>query len=364
MPRSAVRRLIWLSALVVGIWFLSNTLEIRKTAYSCRTVWSCFGLGTRHSYAYPLPAVNPEETGRTLQDGTARFDRRLPHAKPEVLVVVLSKDAASWSSDFRSTQRSAYDFVDLLVSTGLNLTTVSFAMLTASTEEYGSMKSASARYPFGRVTLLHREDAETGTQYQNRHDPAVQLARRSALAILRNRLMSSALEDEKHVLWLDADVVDLSKGIVQTMLRHSDENGDAGIITALCHQNRMNNYDKNAWRLGDDSSLLGAIPNDQREQTYSKLVDTRLMLPDVVQGTDDAALIPIDSVGGTLLYVRGDLVRQGLVFPHFNVVGTMWSQAGWVGVETEGLCYMARGLKGGGCYALGGKHHARHTDWG
>ena len=72
----------------------------------------------------------------------------------------------------------------------------------------------------------------------------------------------------------------------------------------------------------------------------------------------------MDSVGGTILYIRANLIREGVVFPHFNIVGTTWEQAGWVGVETEGLCYMAKGLVGGGCYVLGGKHHVRHSDWG
>jgi hypothetical protein len=69
-------------------------------------------------------------------------------------------------------------------------------------------------------------------------------------------------------------------------------------------------------------------------------------------------------VGGTILCIRARLVREGVVFPHFNIVGTTWSQPGWIGVETEGLCYMAKGLTGGGCYTLGGKHYVRHSDWG
>ena len=42
--------------------------------------------------------------------------------------------------------------------------------------------------------------------------------------------MLMALEDEKHIIvWLDADMVFLSDGIVQTMIGHSEKTEDAGI---------------------------------------------------------------------------------------------------------------------------------------
>jgi mannan polymerase complexes MNN9 subunit len=175
--------------------------------------------------------------------------------------------------------------------------------------------------------------------------------------------MLRALEDEKHIIWLDADVVFLSNGIVQTMIGHSESTEDAGIITARCHQNQMENYDKNAWRVGD-GSVQGVISNDERAASVQKLAETRVMVDQATTGTGDSEIIPLDSVGGTILYICADLIREGVVFPHFNIVGTTWEQPGWVGVETEGLCYMAKGLQGGGCYVLGGKHHVRHSDWG
>jgi hypothetical protein len=88
------------------------------------------------------------------------------------------------------------------------------------------------------------------------------------------------------------------------------------------------------------------------------------MVDQAIMGTGDSEIVPLDSVGGTILYLRAKLVREGVVLTHFNIVGTTWEQPGWIGVETEGLCYMAKGLPGGGCYMLGGKHYVRHSDWG
>lgn len=254
--------------------------------------------------------------------------------------------------------------MDVLVTTRLDLSNVSLAVMTASLEEYHKIRAATDTLPFARVEIYHKTEVKpAGFTYETRHSPAAQLERRSGLAQLRNQLMLRALEDEKHIVWLDADVVFLSENIVQTMIGHSETNEDAGIITARCHQNQMDNYDKNAWRL-TDGNVQGAVQDDDRDASVQKLVETRVMVPQAIMNTADSDLMPLDSVGGTILYIRSSLVREGVVFPHFNIVGTTWDQPGWVGVETEGLCYVAKGLAGGGCYVLGGKHHVRHSDWG
>ena len=175
--------------------------------------------------------------------------------------------------------------------------------------------------------------------------------------------MLSALEDEAHIIWLDADVVEISANLVQTMITQSTSHPHAGIITAACHQNKMENYDKNAWKV-NSPALMDIIPDSARPAAVRDLVKRRYFVPDLYSQAPDETLIQLDSVGGTILYIRSELIRQGVSFPHFNIVGTTWSQRGWIGVETEGICYAAKDLKGGGCYALGGKHHVRHTDWG
>ncbi|KXL43273.1 glycosyltransferase family 62 protein [Acidomyces richmondensis BFW] len=364
MSRS-IRRFGIPIVVILVLWILFYNFEPRRTAYSCRTFWSCVGFGSRNAYGYSAHYDSlPLEQEKTLNDGTLRFTREAHEADPELLFLVLVKDAASWSSDFRSSSRSTYDLLDILVGSGLDLSTISLAIMVSSPEVYEEAKTATGRLPFARVSLLQHRNTASDVEYRDRHNPAVQLARRSALAALRNRLMVSALRDEKHIVWLDADVVEMSDGVVQAMLHQADVNEDAGIITVMCHQNQMDNYDKNAWKLSSNANLLGVIDDAGRQEAISRLVETRQMLPELVQGTQDDELVGIDSVGGTLLYIRAELVRQGVNFPHFNVVGTTWSQFGWIGVETEGICYMARGLKGGGCYVLGGHHHVRHADWG
>jgi len=316
-------------------------------------------------YFFPKPNIlDLASYETTLHDGTLHYHRATNDTDPSILFLALNEDEHSWSSDFRETKRTAYDFMDAISSTQLDLTNVSLAIRTASLEQYHKIRVASETLPFARVDIYHHHEIKpAGYSYEHRHNHSAQLERRSAIAIVRNELMLRTLEDEKHIVWLDADVVFLSDGIVQTMIGHSMSTDDAGIITARCHQNHMDNYDKNAWRIGD-GSVQGAISNDERAASVQKLVETRIMVDQAIVGSSDSELVPLDSVGGTILYTRASLVREGVVFPHFNIVGTTWEQPGWVGVETEGLCYMAKGLPGGGCYVLGGKHYVRHSDWG
>jgi len=54
--------------------------------------------------------------------------------------------------------------------------------------------------------------------------------------------------------------------------------------------------------------------------------------------------VPLDSVGGTMLYVKADAHRQGVLFPVHHLIGSEWESEGYDGIETEGLCYTAHFL--------------------
>lgn len=365
LPNRSYSRVPMFVFCVFLLWLFSRIFQLRQSSWSCRTVSSCLGIGSHETYLFPKPDLSDVESyEEILHDGILHYHRVTNNTDPSLLFLALNENEQSWSSDFCETRRTAHDFMDVLMSTKLDLINASLAIRTASLDQYHKIRVASESLPFARVDVYHHAETKpAGYSYEHRHSPAAQLGRRSALATIRNELMLGALRDEKHIVWLDADVVFLSDGIVQTMIGHSESTEDAGIITARCHQNQMENYDKNAWRVGD-GSVQGVISSDERAASVQKLVETRVLVDQAIMGTGDSEIVPLDSVGGTILYIRAKLIREGVVFPHFNIVGTTWEQPGWVGVETEGLCYMAKGLAGGGCYVLGGKHHVRHSDWG
>lgn len=146
------------------------------------------------------------------------------------------------------------------------------------------------------------------------------------------------------------------------MLAHSATNPDAGIITARCQDGPTYNYDKNSWAGGRvDKSVKGAESSDAgiREEEAGR---KQRLVDELIKRTGDGEVVRLDAVGGTVLYMRAKLVWEGLNFPSWNVVGTRWGRDGWDGIETEGVCYAARGLEGGGCYVLGGKNYVKHTN--
>ncbi|KAI6089282.1 glycosyltransferase family 62 protein [Hypoxylon rubiginosum] len=371
--RFVPNRLVVISVASFLILFvLFHSLEPRRRAWSCKTLSSC--LGGNHPPAYkhwdgvPLDfTVGKNE--RTLSDGTVFYHRHIVNTQPDILFQVLSRDSHSWSRDFRSTRRTIYDFLDMLVATDLDLTRVSLGLMTASREEFETAKEAVTPLPFARVALYYRENdgggPATEIRYEDRHRPEVQRTRRGAIASARNYLTARSLQDEEHVVWVDADIVEFSKGLIQTMIAHARKREDVGILTALCRQTITPNYDKNAWSYSRDvPSIAGTVEVADMETAAQKLVDTRTYIDELIKGTTDDDIVPLDSVGGTILYLKASLVRQGINWPTSYVVGTTWDHEGWVGIESEGICYMASQLESGGnCFVLGGNHHVRHADW-
>jgi hypothetical protein len=161
-----------------------------------------------------------------------------------------------------------------------------------------------------------------------RYEPVYQLTRRAVLARARNHLLFRALHEQDWVLWLDVDVIEFPVDIVQRLVEL-----DLDIVQPHCvleHGGRT--FDRNAWC--DNGSLL--------------MEDLR--------GKDTVRL---DAVGGTMLLVRADRHRDGLVFPPFFYGGrSRWVRSrhplrgDQVGeIETEGLGAMAKDM-GFECWGL------------
>lgn len=151
----------------------------------------------------------------------------------------------------------------------------------------------------------------------------IQLERRSVLAKSRNYLLFRALDDEDRVLWLDVDVIEYPCDIIEQLLATGKD---------IVHPNCVkcyggDSYDLNAWR----------------ERGKLHLHDLRR----------EGDLVKLDAVGGTMLLVRADLHREGLVFPAFpygrkNALIRKYNgleRGRYPGeIETEGLGMMAHDM--------------------
>ncbi len=360
-----------LGVIAAAVFILISTFfyvtPLPDYSVSCRTLSTCFKPPPEYPHKVPDDFFNntSEQEGQ-LADGTQYYTREVRDASPHVLFLSINKDATAWGKDFLATGRTIKDFVSLLITTDLDFTSVSLGMMTASRQEYDAIRRVTTRYPFARISVFFQPDTGPDIPYDHRHDPEVQRQRRARLSILRNYLMLRTLRDEPHMIWVDADIAELSPGIVQTMVGHAEKRNDVGLITARCSKYRPDDdYDLNAWALDRGApGLMGPVAQKDHETAALRLGNTRHHVEELIKGTSDSDLIRLDSVGGTILYIRSSLVHQGLSFPPFYIVGTTFGHEGWVGIETEGICYIAQQVGDVGCFLLGGNNSVRHTDSG
>jgi Anp1 len=137
------------------------------------------------------------------------------------------------------------------------------------------------------VTLLKRDFSFQMPAQAPRWTPALQIARRVVLAKSRNHLLFGALGDEDWVLWLDVDVCDYPPDVLVRLLASGKD-----IVTPHCVRAYGGaTFDENAWQSGGDVHM------------------------DALRGGSD--LVRLSGVGSTMLLVRADVHRQGLVFPPY-----------------------------------------------
>ena len=140
---------------------------------------------------------------------------------------------------------------------------------------------------FARIGLWQRPYGFRLPDGTPRWAPGIQIPRRQILAKSRNQLLFRALQDEDWVLWLDVDVIDYPPDLIEALLATGRD-----IVHPHCVKDYGGaTYDLNAWR------------------------DNGTVHLENLRGGDD--LVRLDSVGGTVLLVRADLHRDGLIFPPF-----------------------------------------------
>ncbi len=178
---------------------------------------------------------------------------------------------------------------------------------------------------FRRTTFWKRDFGFHIPACMPRYETPFQVQRRCTLAKARNHLLFRALDDEDWVLWLDSDVIEYPPDIVERLLASGKD-----VIQPHCVRDYGGpSFDLNAWRDHGSRHM-----HDLREE---------------------GEFAQLDSVGGTMLLVRADLHRDGLVFPCFPYgIGNpkIRSDNHWLGeIETEGLGIMA-GDMGIDCWGM------------
>jgi len=186
---------------------------------------------------------------------------------------------------------------------------------------------------FATVKLFKRDYGYHSTLLP-RWEPSQQFQRRSTMAKSRNYLLARALEDEAWVLWIDVDVAHWPDDVIEQLLAAKKE-----IVVPNCLSlNSGDTFDYNTFKLKPDADHLDWSPYIidgilQPPQGYGRLYLSDLTQHDCVE---------IDAVGGTMLLIRADIHREGLIFPTFSYK---------LHLETEGLALMAKDM-GYRCWGL------------
>lgn len=233
---------------------------------------------------------------------------------PSILVLTPMKNTAPFiDSYFRNLLD--LDYPHDLISVGI--------LESDSSDGTGQLlqdKAAELGHRFRRLQLFKRDYGFSIPPSLPRWTPGLQYPRRVILAKSRNYLLSRALDDEDWVLWLDADVIQYPADVLQKLLSYG-----RSIIQPHCVKTPGGpTFDLNAW------SQKGTV----------HIEDFRGM----------PSPQPIDAVGGTMLLIKADLHREGLIFPPFPFGGPHpairdvngFLPFGKTGeLETEGLGIMA-----------------------
>ena len=201
----------------------------------------------------------------------------------------------------------------------------------------GTFQAVEIRLPMLRKTFSRVELFKRDYGFHSalpRWEPSQQFRRRSIMAKSRNFLLSRALKDEDWVLWIDADIAGWPADVIQQLLAARKD-----IVAPNCLQlGGGGTFDLNTFRIKPGVEDMDWTPY---------IIDGILQPP---QGTGRQYLselreyqaVEVDAVGGTMLLIRADLHREGLIFPPF---------AYKYHIETEGLAFMARDM-GYRCWGL------------
>lgn len=254
--------------------------------------------------------------GRGLRRAAASRERRVPERRPTILIATPLKDAVGCVDRY----------VRLLHHLSYPHHLLSLGLLEGDSvdDTYAAVarRAPALRRAFRRVGLWKRDFGYRVPDGLHRGDLMIQDERRRILARSRNYLLARALADEEWVLWLDVDVIEYPPDILEQLLATGKE-----IVQPHCVlEYGGRSFDRNAWRA----------------QGMLHLDDLRA----------EGDLVRLDAVGGTMLLVRADLHREGLIFPPVPYgVGDPRSRSGCGEVETEGLGLLAHDM-GHPCWGM------------
>ncbi|WP_029008558.1 glycosyltransferase [Azospirillum halopraeferens] len=262
--------------------------------------------------------LSPHAVGAVVRERVQALAARAAEGPPTVLVL----------TPVRNARRHLPAYLAMLERLDHPPDRLSLAFLEGGSDD-GSHAFLAAELPrlrrrFRRVELLQHDPGVTlpGPRWA----PEIQRPRRAAIARARNRLLQAALRDETWVLWIDADVIDAPPDTLRRLLATG---GDV-VVPHCVRAPGGPTFDLNTFRIVD-----AAVEADPAHVVDGLVQPPRGAGRRYLDSFRGRGMVPVDGVGGTMLLVRADRHRDGLVFPPAPYRGY---------IETEGLAMMARDM--------------------
>jgi hypothetical protein len=312
----------------------------------CATFTLLMTLGINREVGIESPA--PFESPLTIEallrfEAPFRFEYTpspIPCNRPIIAIDTILNTADSWGKG-----RSFTDYVVMLKSFTYPSECIHLNLLISDEKEYKMIKEIvnSTPLPFAKIVLMLDEGSK-GDSSAHRHADDRQRERRRKIAKVRNNLLYSTLSPiAQGVLWIDADVVVIPKHLLSDVV-------DSGRDIVASQTNVLNStgeYDLNTWmgnRAKPSPEEFIEIRADRLNYVPHGISETHFLSS--LSDTEGDRFHEVQSVGGTFLFVKADIHRQGINFPPYYVVGTQdWEMIeGYDGIETEGMCYIARAM--------------------
>ncbi|EPS45449.1 hypothetical protein H072_644 [Dactylellina haptotyla CBS 200.50] len=278
--------------------------------------------------------------------------------QPSTLILVATKDESSWGRNRGESVRTFEDFLELIGRQRLPPRDVSLGVHTSSIldlERYTDILLHSD-VPIASIQIIYAPDT----------DFKVGAADSGKSAGIRNFLTKEVLKGQDHIVWIDPDIYLLPDGLfkrLREVVSQKISNFDvanvaknerekllpSGLVTVFCRQAGYTDMARNAWAGPSKAALKQWQQGMLHHDTAKPLASWPIPMSQLIEQTSDDSLVRLDGVGETVLYIKADLIRKGLRWPHSGKA------------DSEGLCFSAMEM-GWGCYGLGGCWETRHTD--
>lgn len=302
-----------------------------------------------------------------------------PYNKPENLgahnSVLLTTLVADWRSF--GTNRTFEDLLQVMSSLDYDYEKLSLGVLFVDQAVYDHAKAKLVnlyenpdhRFKFfSKVSIVYAPFLGSSMDRNARHDDQFQKQRRTKIALSRNYLVNMILEHESAVLTIDADITKIHPNTLNYFV---DSGKD--ILTPMIYRDKLPDYDRNTWqgpRIKPSDEERAKMVESQKLAVEDKdLGESFLFVPRdsssmkhmhdfkkqfEKQGIEKLdQLHELDSVGGAVLFIKSEILKLGIQFPPFYVIGSDWDLplGGYDGIETEGLCYVAK-IMGYSCWGM------------